>query len=191
MDADQAAVFRSLLLGSDWIERTDDFAGAMRSATRRADGLLLLGTPQHEPWHLAAHLDDEADLSGAVDLRPTLVRWAPPANAPPHLSYGLERLRELRRGEPLLIVSEGTAQPSMLERINDARHAGGRIFTMGGQDRELSHLAHESLIIDDGVPDLVDLDLAEHLLSLSAAAAVSMRGWRGSLRRLLDRVSGS
>jgi hypothetical protein len=191
MDADQAAVFRSLLLGSNWIERTDDFAGAMRSATRRADGLLLLGTPQHEPWHLAAHLDDEANVSGAVDLRPTLLRWAPPANAPPHLSHGVERLKELRRGEPLLIVSEGTAQPSMLERINDARRAGGRIFTMGEQDHELSHLAHESLIIDDGVPDLINLDLAEHLLSISAAAAVSMGGWRGSLRRLLDRVSGS
>jgi hypothetical protein len=190
MDPDQAAVFRSLLLGSNWIERTDDFAGAMRSATRRADGLMLLGTPEHEPWHLAAHLDDEADLSGAVDLRPTLLRWAPPPDAPPHLSFGIDRLKELRRGEPLLIVSEGIAQPSMLERIDDARRAGGRIFTLGERDRELSQLAHESLMIDDGVPDLVTLDLAEHLLSMSAAAAESMRGWRGSLRRLLDRVSG-
>ncbi len=190
MDSDQAAIFRSLLLGSNWIERTDDFAGAMRSATRRADGLMLLGTPEHEPWHLAAHLDDEADLSGAVDLRPTLLRWAPPPDAPPHLSFGIDRLKELRRGEPLLIVAEGIAQPSMLERIDDARRAGGRIFTLGEKDRELSQLAHESLMIDDGVPDLVTLDLAEHLLSMSAAAADSMRGWRGSLRRLLDRVSG-
>ena len=34
MDLAQVNVLRGLLLGSEWLERTDDFAGAMRSATR-------------------------------------------------------------------------------------------------------------------------------------------------------------
>jgi hypothetical protein len=192
MDMAQVSVLRGLLLGSEWLDRTDDFAGAMRSATRRADGLLLFGTPDNEPWHLAAHLSDEAELSGATDLRPTLVRWSPPLNAPPHLSITLERLREMRRGEPLLVVADEPVGDTMLERVNDARHRGGRVFALTDDDRELEQLAHESLTLSAGLPDLVDLAVAEHLVSMSAAAAdTSLTGWRASLRRTLDRICGS
>ncbi len=192
MDLAQVSVLRGLLLGSEWLERTDDFAGAMRSATRRADGLLLFGTPDHEPWHLAAHLSDEAELSGATDLRPTLVRWSPPLDAPPHLSISLDRLRDMRRGEPLLVVAEEPVAETMLERIDDVRHRGGRVFALTDDDRELEQLAHESLTLNAGLPDLVDLAVAEHLVSMSAAAAnTSLTGWRASLRRSLDHICGS
>jgi hypothetical protein len=192
MDMAQVSVLRGLLLGSEWLDRTDDFAGAMRSATRRADGLLLFGTPDNEPWHLAAHLSDEAEHSGATDLRPTLVRWSPPLNAPPHLSITLERLREMRRGDPLLVVADEPVGDTMLERVNDARHRGGRVFALTDDDRELEQLAHESLTLSAGLPDVVDLAVAEHLVSMSAAAAdTSLTGWRASLRRTLDRICGS
>lgn len=192
MDIDQVSVLRGLLLGSEWLDRTDDFAGSMRSAMRRADGILLFGAPDNEPWHLAAHLSDEAELSGATDLRPTLIRWSPPQDAPSHLSITFDRLRDMRRGEPLLVVADEPVGEAMLERVNDARHRGGRVFTLTDEDRELEQLAHESLTLNAGTPDLVDLAVAEHLVSMSAAAAdSSLTGWRASLRHTLDRLCGS
>jgi hypothetical protein len=192
MDMAQVSVLRGLLLGSEWLDRTDDFAGSMRSATRRADGILLFGTPGNEPWHLAAHLSDEAEFSGAKDLRPTLIRWTTPADAPPHLSTSLDRLRDMRRGEPLLVVADEPVDDTLLERVNDARRGGGRVFALTDDDRELEQLAHESLTLSAGLPDLVDLAVAEHLVSMSAAAAdTSLTGWRASLRQALDGICGS
>ena len=59
-----------------------------------------MGTPEFEPWHLTAHLDDESRLSGIAALAPTLVRWSPPADAPPHLAIGLARLRQRNEARP-------------------------------------------------------------------------------------------
>ena len=191
VDADKVSVLRELLAGDAWIQRTDEFAGAMRGVTRRADGLLLVGTPDYEPWHLAAHLDDEATFGGAVDLRPTLVRWAVPERAAPHLSVGMDRLTAIRRGEPLLVVSEAPSEP-LLDRVDLARRRGGTIFTLGSMDDDLVGLSHETLPISDLTPAAVNLDLAEHLVSLSAAKQSGRPiGWRGSLRRALDRLCGS
>jgi len=187
-------MLRDLLSGSDWVERTDEFAGAMRAATRRSDGLVLMGTPDYEPWHLAAHLDDEATFSGAVDLRPTLVRWDTSTATAPHLQIGVERLASMRRGEPLLVVSPGLAEQSLLERVDMARRSGSRLFALSGKDdSDLGGLVHETLDLDAATssPVEVDLDLAQHLLSLSAATQTGLPdGWRRSLRRTLDRLSG-
>ena len=86
MDKRQVQLLRDLLASSGWVERTRDFAGSLRRSTTRPGGLLLVGTPKEEPWHLAAHLDDEARFSGRPELTPTLVRYAPPPGAPPHLA---------------------------------------------------------------------------------------------------------
>jgi hypothetical protein len=194
VDVGKVTVLRELLAGSDWVERTDEFAGAMRAATRRNDGLLLMGTPEYEPWHLAAHLDDEATFSGAVDLRPTLVRWDTGTATAPHLRVGLDRLASVRRGEPLLVVSPGLAGQSLLERVDVARRSGSRLFALSAKDPDLDGLVHESLELGTAEPSPVevDLDLAQHLLSLSAATQTGLPdGWRRSLRRTLDRLCGT
>jgi hypothetical protein len=101
MDADQVATLRALLTGTGWLDRARLFGRALRSSPRRPGGLLVVGTPDYEPWHLAAHLDDESRLSDVPELSPTLIRWSPPPGAPPHLAQGLARLEAARRGETL------------------------------------------------------------------------------------------
>jgi len=147
MDADQVATLRSLLARTGWLERVRVFGRALRVSTKSAGGLLVVGTPSYEPWHLTAHLDEESRLTGIPELMPTLVRWSPPPDAPPHLRVGLSRLEAARRGETLFVVSEETAPVPLLERVNDARHVGATILALDSGDAELDALAHESLTV--------------------------------------------
>jgi len=147
MDADQVATLRTLLASTGWLERVRVFGRALRFSTRSAGGLLVVGTPTAEPWHLTAHLDEESRLAGIPELMPTLVRWSPPPDAPAHLRVGLARLEAARRGETLFVVSEEAAPVPLLERINDARHVGATILALDSGDRELDALAHESLAV--------------------------------------------
>jgi hypothetical protein len=51
MDADQVTALRILLGPSPWLARTRSFARTLRgSVSRTASGLLLVGTPEEEPW---------------------------------------------------------------------------------------------------------------------------------------------
>ncbi|MGH7734605.1 MAG: hypothetical protein ACREOE_13130, partial [Gemmatimonadales bacterium] len=70
MDANQVTTLRALLASTGWLERTRAFAQRLRKATRTPGGLLLVGTPEEEPWHLVAHLDEESRLSGIPELTP-------------------------------------------------------------------------------------------------------------------------
>jgi hypothetical protein len=189
------------------------FGRALRTSVRSPGGLLLVGTPSYEPWHLTAHLDEEARLSGVPELAPTLVRWSPPPDAPPHLRVGLARLEAAQRGETLFVVSSDTAPVPLLERVSDARRVGATILTLGaGDDRELEGLAHDSLAVPGssgagptvgaGLADeaelagrmgLLTFDAAQHLVSAAAGErdASDMRdqsGRRGA-RGLRDRVA--
>jgi hypothetical protein len=192
VDADQVATLRALLAGSRWLEQARVFGRALRTSPRSAGGLLVVGTPDYEPWHVTAHLDDEARLAGIPELTPTLVRWAPPAGAPPHLAVGLARLEAARRGETLFVVAEDSAPVPLLERVNDARHVGATILALDEGDPELDALAHESLAI----PESLSFDAGQHLVSAaagnrdSASAGASGRSLRARLARLLDAVSG-
>jgi hypothetical protein len=198
VDADQVATLRVLLGKTGWLERAREFGRALRSSPRSPGGLLVVGTPDFEPWHLTAHLDEESRLSALPALMPTLVRWSPPPGAPPHLAVGLSRLEAARRGETLFVVSEATAPVPLLERVNDARRVGATILALdGGADPELEGLAHESL----SAPPVVSFDATQHLVSAAAgghdgdaaAAARPSRGARGlrdRVARLLDIVSG-
>jgi len=206
MDADQVATLRVLLASTGWLERAREFGRTLRSSPRSPGGLLLVGTPDYEPWHFAAHLDDESRLSGLPLLAPTLVRWSPPPDAPPHLRIGLDRLEAARRGETLFVVTEGTSPVPLLERVNDARRVGATILALdGGADPELEGLAHESL----AAPATVSFDAAQHLVSAAAGDrypgsdhstdargyqpgrdARGVRGLRDRVARLLDIVSG-
>jgi hypothetical protein len=191
MDADQVAALRALLGPSGWMERTQEFARALRVSTRSPGGLLLVGTPDDEPWHLTAHLDDESRLAGIPGLAPTLVRWSPPPDAPAHLRVGLARLEAARRGETLLVVSAQAAPDALLERVDDARRTGATVLALDQGDPELEGLAHESLIVSAGVAP-VSFDAAQHLVSSAAGARDgSGRGLRQRLARWLDTLSGT
>jgi hypothetical protein len=192
MDADQVRELRILLEPSGWLEQTRSFARAVRGARPRAAGeLLLVGTPDEEPWHLAAHLDQESRLSGIPGLTPTLVRWSPPPGAPAHLAVGLERLEEARRGETLFVVSPDAAPAPLLERVHDARKVGATILALDAGDPELDDMAHEHLAVAPGVAPF-SFDAAQHLVSAAAGERSASRGGlRAALARFLDAVSGA
>ncbi|WP_030145113.1 hypothetical protein [Spirillospora albida] len=184
-------MLREVLAATGWLERTDAFGRALRATSRTPGGLLLVGTPAGDPWHLAAHLDDESRLGGAPGLAPTLVRWSPPPGGPPHLRVGLERLEAAARGETLFVVAEEGAPAPLLERVDDARRVGATVLALESGDRELRGLAHEALSVPPDEP-LVSFDGAQHLVSAAAGAepGSSRRGLRARLARFLDAVSG-
>ena len=195
MNRDEVDALLMLLAPTGWPERARTFARALRvsTASRGASpgGLLLVGTPAEEPWHLAAHLDDEARLSGLPELTPTLVRWDVPAQAPPHLRVGLERLAAARRGETLFVVSPEAAPVPLLERADDARRAGATILALNQGDPELDGLAHETLTVAPDATAPVTFTVAQHLVSAAAGdPAANRRGLRDRLAHWLDVVSG-
>jgi hypothetical protein len=190
VDANQVALLRAVLSSTGWLERTGEFARAMRVSTREPGGLMLVGTPDDEPWHLAAHLDEESRWSDVPELSPTLVRWAPPVDAPPHLRVGMDRLAAARRGQTLVVVAQETAPVPLLERVDDARRTGATILTVDTGDKELEGLAHEALVVSSQ-QRLVTFDGAQHLVSAAAGEPVApRRRLRARLARLLDTISG-
>ncbi|MEB8342732.1 hypothetical protein [Streptomyces endophyticus] len=196
MDAVRVALLREVLAGTEWPSATRRFAGALRSSVgAHGGGLLLVGTPTYEPWHLAAHLVDEAAWSGTPELAPTLVRHAARPDDPAHLAVGLGRLEAARRGETLLVVTPTEPGAPLLERVHDARRAGATILALdaeasGGAD--LHAMAHDGLSVP-GDTDL-DLDTVQHLVSAAAgenaaAAPRGRRGFRDRLSRLADHLT--
>jgi len=191
MDAVRVALLREVLAGTEWLGATRRFAGALRgSVVSYGGGLLLVGTEEYEPWHLAAHLVDEAAWSGTPELSPTLVRHAARDSDPAHLAVGLGRIEAARRGETLLVVSPDAPGAPLLERVHDARRAGATVLALsagalsaGGG--ELVALAHEALAVP-AEPEL-DLDTVQHLVS-AAAGENALPSPRGR-RRLRDRLS--
>jgi hypothetical protein len=193
MDPGEVTALRGLLASTGWLERTASFARALRRSSRTPGGLLVVGTPDAEPWHLAAHLDEESRLSGVPELAPTLIRWNPPAGAPPHLRTGLDRLEEARRGETLFVVSADAAPSALLERVHSARKVA-TILALDQGDPELEHMAHEVLTVRPGSAPM-SFDAAQHLVSAAAGTAEAGRDWprpglRARLGRLLDTVCG-
>ena len=191
MNADQVAALTALLGPSGWMDQTEEFARALRVSARTPGGLLLVGTPDDEPWHLTAHLDDESRLAGLPGLAPTLVRWSPPPGAPPHLAVGLARLEAAGRGETLLVVSAAAAPAPLLERVDDARRTGATVLALDTDDPELDRLAHESLVVS-AAPARVSFDAAQHLVSAAAGRPQGRRlSPRERLARLLEKISGA
>ena len=189
MNSEQVAALRVLLGPTGWLDRAAVFARALRGSTRTPGGLLLVGTPDEEPWHLAAHLDEESRFAGIPELAPTLVRWAPPPGAPRHLGVGLARLEEARRGESLLVVSPQAAPDPLLERVSDARKSGATILALDRGDRQLEEMAHEALAVEAAAP--LSFDAAQHLVSAAVGEHTEQaRGLRARLARLHDTVSG-
>ncbi|WP_171162135.1 hypothetical protein [Streptomyces sp. I05A-00742] len=204
MDAVRVALLREVLAGTEWLRDTRRFAGALRgSVGAHGGGLLLLGTAEYEPWHLAAHLDEEAARSGRPGLHPTLVRHRVPPGAPAHLASGLDRLTGAGRGRTLLVVAPQGGPPpgeALLERVDDVRRGGATVLALdggtpdggagatGGDARELRTLAHEVLSAPASAG--LDLDTVQHLVSAAAGEDVPPgRRFRDRLSRLAARLT--
>jgi len=192
MDRARIALMRDLLAGTGWVERTRSFGQALRRAPHDAGGLLLVGTPTEEPWHFAAHLDDEARWSDLPGLAPVLVRWSPPPNAPAHLAVGLQRLEQVARGETVFVVAPDAAPEQLLERVADARRIGATVFALDVGNTELEGLAHESLWVpstasSEGIV-VPEFDVVSHLVSVAAGESTTAKGRMGAVRRRLGRI---
>jgi hypothetical protein len=192
VDARQALLLRQMLAGAPGLDQTTQLARALASGKHTPGGLLLVGTPDDEPWHFGAHLDDEARWAGIPSLAPTWVRWNPPPDAPPHLAVGLERLEGAGRGETLLVATPSGAIDPLLERVSDARRHGALILAVEGAPTELQSLAHEAVAAGPAV----GYDLTTHLVSVAAGESAGGQSrsvqarLRDRLARMLERVSG-
>jgi hypothetical protein len=200
MDSAQTTFLRELVSGTSWFGECRGFARNLRRAPRSPGGLLLVGTPEEEPWHLAAHLDTEAGLADLPHLSPTLVRHQIPDGAPPHLAVPLARLEQARKGEAVFIVAPDDPGVPLLERVDDARRRGAAILTLAEDEEtsgELLTLSHDALLVpENGV--VPGFDAAQHLLA-STAGEKDGRGRRGSgprpgfrdrLTALIDQMAG-
>lgn len=194
MDAANVAALRAMLAPTSWLESTTSFAASLRTSAMKRSGLVLIGTADDEPWHMAAHLEDESRYAEIPALAPALVRWSPKPDAPPHLSIGVDELVDRSRGRTLLVVSEQAAPAELLYRVQDSRRAGATIFALDSGDADLDDLAHESLPIRQDAP--VSFVAAQHLVSVSAGEAeiTRQRKRAGAIARLahvLDLISGA
>jgi hypothetical protein len=203
VDNERVLLLREALAQSGWVERTRDFARSLRRVPEPGR-LLLVGTPQEEPWHLAAHLDDEARYSGLVQLAPTLVRWSPPPGAPPHLAVTMARLEAAARDETVFVVSPHAAPEALLERVADARRVGATVLAIDAGDDELAALAHDRIAVPTTshqrliLPDMsfadmtsaIDFDTVSHLVSVAAGENVTSTTMRQRMARLIERMSG-
>ncbi|MER6501771.1 hypothetical protein ABT218_20850 [Streptomyces sp. NPDC001455] len=193
MDAVRVALLREVLAGTEWPAAARRFAGSLRSSVvPHGGGLLLVGTAEYEPWHLAAHLVDESTWSGLPELTPTLVRHRVEPGDPAHLAVGLGRIEAAGRGETLLLVAPERPCAGLLERMHDARRAGATVLSLDGGDPEVRGLAHEALAVTGS--DDVDLDTVQHLVSAAAGengdpVPRGGRRFRDRLSRLADRLT--
>lgn len=188
MNRDEIDALREALAPTRWLSRSRHFAGSLRGAGHRQGGLLIVGTPTVEPWHLTAHLADEARFAGLPELTPTLVRWKPPPGAAAHLAIGLERLENAARGETVFVVAPDAAPDELLERVSDARRDGAVVLSMDRGDAQLVDLAHEALTVPTDDP--VGFDIVSHLVSAAAGEPTSRRSSRSRFAAWLDGIAG-
>lgn len=192
MDVERTRALRDLLAHTDWVSRSRALARGLRRAT--PGGLLLVGTPDYEPWHVTAHLTDEARAVGLPGLVPTLVRHEVPDGAPPHLAVDLSRLAAAGRRETLFVVAPHAVGENLLTRLADARRSGATLLALDRGDLELGSLAHDRFeVLEAEVLPEADLAFttAQHLVSLAAGEfPVRPAGVRERLARFLETISG-
>ena len=146
-----------------WVDAARRFAASLRGAGHEPGRLLVVGTAEHEPWHLTAHLDDTARWRGLEQLRPVLVRHAVPDGAPPHLSVGLDAVHTARRGTTVLVATPSPADDPLLERLDDARRGGATLLALHPGEDELDRLVHDALTVPTGLA--AGFETASHVVS--------------------------
>lgn len=168
MDHRDVSGFRRLLRALHLDDASAEFAAALGSGAERRDSLLVVGTPECEPWHFVAHLAEEARSSGRPDLLPTWVRWAAPVGAPAHLAVTMDRLSTVRRRDTVLVIAPDRAGEQLLDRVDGARRLGGRVMTLHREDDDLAQLAHETLAVPVLAPART-FDVVQHAVTSTAA----------------------
>lgn len=165
-----------------WPARARCFARALRGAGHEPGRLLVVGTPQDEPWHLTAHLADAARWRSLPVLQPTLVRWQVPAGAPAHLSVGLDAVQLAGRGSTVLVAAPTEADDErLLERLDDARRGGATLLALHPGAGPLDALAHESLPLPPLLSALEGFETASHAVtSLTGDVRRRSLPWRRS-----------
>ena len=152
-----------------WLGAARRFASSLRTAGPEPGRLLVVGTPDEEPWHLTAHLDETARWRGVDALRPVLARWEVPEGAPPHLSVTVDAVHQARRGTTVLVAAPSSADDRLLERLDDARRGGATLFALHAGSQPLEELVHEALALPDlgRLPVSQGLDTATHVVTLA------------------------
>lgn len=174
--------------GADWLGHAWNLGQSLRPVSRGSGQLFVIGTASHDPWHVTAHLDDEARLSGLQSLRPTLLRFRPPAAAAPHLRHSIAELSSAGRGHTLLVTAPDAMNDEILQRLSDARRRGASLFAVAsGASQELTSVAHESVTTPDNQATCGPADddhhpfaMATHLVAVSAGTPeplTSTRNW--------------
>ncbi|MCU1691790.1 MAG: hypothetical protein JWM64_881 [Frankiales bacterium] len=162
-----------------WTATARRFATTLRTAGHEPGRLLVLGTPDAEPWHLTAHLDQAARFRDLSALQPVLVRWSVPEGAPPHLSVGVDVVARAGRGSTVLVAAASAEDEDLLERLDDARRGGAVLLAVHGGGGPLDDLAHDALALPP-VPD--GFGTATHALSSPALYAAPRRRLLGRRR---------
>jgi hypothetical protein len=178
MDVTNRSAWTRYRSASGWTRRAWDLGQELRPASLRSGRLFVVGTPAHDAWHVAAHLDDEARFSGLSALRPTLLRWQPPVSGPAHLRVSVDELRRSGRGQAVLVIAPDALAPIELERLADARRAGATLLAVSGANGDLAELAHECAVVDESPSPanwLQDIGFAGHVVTVSAGTAALPR----------------
>ncbi|MGA2306563.1 MAG: hypothetical protein ABSH29_20610 [Acidimicrobiales bacterium] len=162
--------------------QTVHFAGALGGSREESNRLLVVGTPEFEPWHFVAHMSEEAERQGRSDLRPTLMRWEIPAGAPAHLAVSVDDIAHATRNQTVLVVPSRTRSWEMLERVSDAKRRGARIMSVHRGDDDLADLSHEMLSVDPRRADH-DYDVTQHIVTDVAPGHALRAQARWRLRR--------
>jgi hypothetical protein len=140
------------------------FAQALGGRRERPTDLLIVGTPDFEPWHFTAHLGEQASRYGRRDLVPTLLRWHIPDGAPSHLAVPVDSLLTVSRHQTVLVIDPLGGDAGMLDRISHAHHRGARILSLHRGHPELVDLSHETLSVDRRRPDQ-EFEVTQHLIT--------------------------
>jgi hypothetical protein len=174
---------------SAWFSGLAGFAGSLRRSVHAPGQLLVVGSPDAEPWHFTAHLESLAQYRDVPQLTPTLVRWTEPVGSTPGI--GVEQMTAGGTGRVILAISEGVSDTELLERLADARRRGATILGLSGDQstalNDLASVAHEAHTVVPGhtvsigrLPVLCDFELASHLVGVNAVSArgASHSRWR-------------
>ena len=181
MDVTNRSAWARFRSSSGWTRRAWELGQQLRPASSDAGRLFVVGTPAHDAWHVAAHLDDEATFSGVPALRPTLLRWQPPVAGPAHLRVSVDELRRSGRGRAVLVVAPDALADTELERLADARRAGATLLAVSSAHQdvdELAGLAHDCAVVDSlagSANGLEDMGFASHLITVSAGTTTLPR----------------
>jgi hypothetical protein len=171
-----------------WLAAARRFAASLRGAGHEPGRLLVVGTPEDEPWHLAAHLSDTARWRDIPALHPVLVRREVLPGAPPHLSVGLDAVHRAGTGSTVLVAAPSPVDDALLERLQDARRGGATLLALHPRAAALDELAHESLALPAGLMTATEgFDAASHIVS--AGAAGDLRPRRTTWLRAAGRAS--